>query len=73
MEDAIDALRKCNTLAMFESFVKEHPAIIQKSLTCQKTQRDIENRFCLPDNAQNVLTYYHTARSNCSELLTQIL
>ena len=58
LEDVIDALRRCNTPVMFESFAKEHPSVIQKSLTCQKTQRDVENRFCLPDNAQKVLTYY---------------
>ena len=60
LEDVIEALRRCNTPVMLESFAMEHPSVMQKSLTCQKTQRDIENRFCLQDNAQNVLTYYPT-------------
>jgi hypothetical protein len=32
--------------------------MIQKAQTDQKIQRNIENRFLLSPNAQNVLTYY---------------
>lgn len=58
LEDVIEQLRRCNRDIEFESFAIEHPAAIQKSLTCQKTRRDIENRFLLQSDAQNVLTYY---------------
>lgn len=58
LEDIIDQLRRCTSPLEFESFVREHPAVIKKALTCQKIQRDLENRFFLPTDAQNVLTYY---------------
>jgi len=58
LEDVIDALRRCTLPLEFESFATEHPTVIQKALTDQKIQRDIENRFLLPTSAQNVLTYY---------------
>ena len=58
LEDVIDALSRCTLPLEFESFATEHPAVMQKALTDQKIRRDIENRFSLPINAQNVLTYY---------------
>jgi hypothetical protein len=58
LEDVIDALRKCMLPIEFEAYAKTHPEQIQKSQTDQKIQRDIENRFYLSTNAQNVLTYY---------------
>ncbi|MGI0011418.1 MAG: hypothetical protein ACREAE_08465 [Nitrosopumilaceae archaeon] len=58
LEDSICQMRRCNQPIEFESFAREHPAVIQKSLTCQKTRRDIENQFSLHSDAQNVLTYY---------------
>lgn len=59
LDEVIDQLRQCNNPIEFESFAKTNPAVMKKALSCQKTQRDIENRFFLPTNAQNVLTYYH--------------
>lgn len=73
LEDIIDALRRCNNPLMFESFAREHPEVIQKSLSCQKTQRDIENRFSLSTSAQNVLTYYHQLQEcTCRQFASMI-
>ena len=58
LDEIIDQLRRCNSPVEFESFARMHPANIKETLSCQKTQRDIENRFCLTTDAQNVLTYY---------------
>lgn len=58
LEDIIDALRQCTLPIEFETYAKAHPQLIQKSQTDQKIQRNIENRFLLSSNAQNVLTYY---------------
>ncbi|MDP4011496.1 MAG: hypothetical protein Q8P72_04700 [Candidatus Roizmanbacteria bacterium] len=58
LDKVIDQLRQCNRTIEFEAFARTNPTVIKKTLTCQKTQRDIENRFFLPTNAQNVLTYY---------------
>ncbi|MGI8419380.1 MAG: DUF5615 family PIN-like protein, partial [Candidatus Levyibacteriota bacterium] len=41
-----------------ETYALQNPALIQKSQTDQKTKRIIEDRFYLPFDAQNVLTYY---------------
>ena len=58
LEDSIEQLRKCNSIVEFEAYAKQNPQLIQKSITCQKTRRTIEDRFYLPFDAQNVLTYY---------------
>jgi len=58
LEDVLEALRRCTRPIEFEAYAKAHPELIQKSQTDQKIQRDIENRFLLSSNAQNVLTYY---------------
>lgn len=58
LEDAIMQLRKCNSVVEFEAYAIQNPELIQKSQTCQKTRRIIEDRFYFPFNAQNVLTYY---------------
>ena len=58
LEDVIAQMRLCNMPIEFESFAREHPAVMQKALTCQKTRRNIENQFYLQSDAQNVLTYY---------------
>lgn len=58
LEDVIEALRQCTLPIEFESYAKEHPEMIQKSLTDRKIQIDIEDSFSLSTNAQNVLTYY---------------
>jgi len=58
IEDVLDALRKCTIPVEFEAYAKAHPEMIQKAQTDQKIQRNIENRFLLSPNAQNVLTYY---------------
>ena len=61
LEEVIEALRQCMLPIEFEAYAKAHPELIQKSQTDQKIQRDIENRFLLSTNAQNVLTYYQIA------------
>ena len=58
LEDTIPQLRKCNSVVEFEAYAVQNPEIIQKSQTCQKTRRNIEDQFNFPFNAQNVLTYY---------------
>lgn len=59
LEDVIIQLRNCTQIVEFEAYAIENPEIIQKSQTCQKTRRTIEDQFNFPFNAQNVLTYYH--------------
>jgi len=34
------------------------PYILRSARTCQKTRRDIEDKFSLPFDAKNLLTYY---------------
>ncbi len=58
LDDVIDALRVCIKPVEFEHFAMMNPDRIQKSVTCQKTKRDIEDKFSLPFDAQNLLTYY---------------
>ncbi len=58
LEDSIMQLRKCNSVVEFEAYAIQNPVLIQKSQTCQKTRRIIEDRFYFPFDAQNVLTYY---------------
>ncbi|MGI8419471.1 MAG: hypothetical protein ACR2LN_02395, partial [Candidatus Levyibacteriota bacterium] len=58
LEDVITQLRKCTSIVEFETYALQNPALIQKSQTDQKTKRIIEDRFYLPFDAQNVLTYY---------------
>jgi hypothetical protein len=58
LDDVIDALRVCTKPIEFEYFAKTNPDRVQKSITCQKTKRDIEDKFSLPFDAQNLLTYY---------------
>ncbi len=58
LEDSIKELRKCTSIVEFEAYAIQNPELIQKSRTCQKTRRNIEDQFNLPFNAQNVLTYY---------------
>jgi hypothetical protein len=45
LDDVIDVLRVCTKPIEFEHFAKMHPILIQKSLTCQKTKRDIEQEL----------------------------
>jgi len=61
LEDVITQLRKCTSIVEFETYALQNPALIQKSQTDQKTKRIIEDRFYLPFDAQNVLTYYPNA------------
>src|SRR6185312_11768027 len=56
LEDSIMQLRKCNSVVEFESYALQNTDIIQRSLTCQKTRRIIEDRFYFPFDAHNVLT-----------------
>ncbi len=58
LEDSILQLRKCNSVIEFEAYALQNTDTIQKSLTCQKTRRIIEDRFYFPFDAHNVLTYY---------------
>ena len=58
LEDVIAAIRLSNKPIEFAHFAKTHPEQIQKSQTCQKTKREIEDTFSLPFDAQNLLTYY---------------
>lgn len=58
LEDTIMQLRKCTNIIAFEAYALQNPDLIQKSLTCQKTRRIIEDQFDFPFDAQNVLTYY---------------
>lgn len=60
LEDAITQLRKCTSIVEFEAYAEQNPDIIRKSQTDRKTRRIIEDRFYLPFDAQNVLTYYLT-------------
>jgi hypothetical protein len=58
LEDSIKQLRDCTRIVEFEAYAIQNPDLIQKSQTCQKTKRNIEDQFNFPFDAQNVLTYY---------------
>jgi putative transposase len=58
LEDSIKQLRDCTRIIEFEAYARQNPELIQKSKTCQKTRRNIEDQFNFPFDAQNVLTYY---------------
>lgn len=58
LDEVIDPLRKCIQPLLFEKFAEDNPTVIQKSQLCQKTKRNIENKFPFLFDAQNVLTYY---------------
>lgn len=58
LEETIKQLRDCTQIVEFEAYAKQNPDLIQKSQTCQKTRRNIEDQFNFPFDAQNVLTYY---------------
>ncbi|HUD45142.1 MAG TPA: hypothetical protein VMR41_06365, partial [Patescibacteria group bacterium] len=55
----------------FEAYALQNTDTIQKSLTCQKTRRIIEDRFYFPFNAHNVLTYYPSTLDNVNEELAE--
>jgi hypothetical protein len=58
LDHAIDHLHICNRVIEFAAYATAHPEIINKAKTCLKTRRNIEDRFYVPTDAQNVLTYY---------------
>jgi len=60
LDSAIDHLRTCTRPIEFAAYATAHPEIINKAKTCLKTRRNIEDRFYVPTDAQNVLTYYRT-------------
>lgn len=63
LEDSIMQLRKCTSIVEFEAYAIQNPQLIEKSQTCQKTRRNIEDQFNLQFDAQNVLTYYRNQAS----------
>lgn len=58
LDQQIGLLRETTRVIEFAEYAKSHPEKIAKSVICQKTKRDIESDFFLPNHAQNVLTYY---------------
>lgn len=58
LDEVIDSLRKLIQPLLFEHLAQENPELIQKAQVCQKTKRNIENKFPFLFDAQNVLTYY---------------
>ena len=60
LDSAIDHLRTCTRPIEFAAYATAHPDVMKQAQTNQKVRRDIEERFYLPVNAQNVLTYYQT-------------
>jgi hypothetical protein len=63
LEDTIKQLRDCTKIVEFEAYAIQNHELIQKSQTCQKTRRNIEDKFNFPFDAQNVLTYYQCITS----------
>jgi hypothetical protein len=59
LEDSIADMRECTKLVEFEAFAEQNPDLILRSKTDQKVKREIEDKFFLSSDAQNVLTYYH--------------
>lgn len=58
LDDVINKLRICTKPVMVDAFARENPDIIKKMISDPKTRRDLEVKFFLPTDAQNVLTYY---------------
>lgn len=60
LDDVINELKMCTKSVVIDAYAREHPDIMRKMATCLKTRRDIESKFFLPTDAQNVLTYYQS-------------
>jgi len=58
LDDVINQLKACTASVLVDAFATKHPEVMKKVSSCPKTKRDLELKFFLPTNAQNVLTYY---------------
>lgn len=58
LDDVINQLKTCTKILMVDDYLNHHPELMKKISVDPKTRRDVELRFFLPTDAQNVLTYY---------------
>lgn len=58
LDDVINQLKLCTKSILVDAYAKDHPERMKKIATDPKIKRDLELKFFLPSDAQNVLTYY---------------
>ena len=52
------SLKACTKSIVVDGYARQHPEQMKKMITDPKTRRDLELKFFLQTDAQNVLTYY---------------
>jgi hypothetical protein len=63
LDDVINEIKVCTQSVVVDAFLNEYPELMKKVSVDPKIRRDLELRFFLPTNAQNVLTYYLNTKS----------
>ena len=58
LDDVINHLKACTKSIVVDGYARQHPEQMKKMITDPKTRRDLELKFFLQTDAQNVLTYY---------------
>lgn len=61
LDDMINQLKTCTKSILVDSYAQKNPDLMTKALTDPKAKRNLELKFFLPTDAQNVLTYYRVA------------
>jgi hypothetical protein len=58
LDNVINQMKACTKSIVVDSYAKKHPEQFSKAVIDPKGRRDLELKFFLPTDAQNVLTYY---------------
>lgn len=58
LDDVVNELKICTQSVVVDAFLNEHPELRKKISVDPKIRRNLELKFFLPTDAQNVLTYY---------------
>lgn len=60
LDDVINEIKVCTQSVVVDAYLNEHPELMKKVSVDPKIRRNLELKFFLPTDAQNVLTYYQT-------------
>jgi putative transposase len=58
LDDVINELKVCTKSILVDAYAQKHPDKMKKVSSDPKLKRDLELKFFLPSDAQNVLTHY---------------
>jgi len=61
LDDVINQLKICTKSILVDAYARQHPGKMKKMVSDPNIRRDLELKFFLPTNAQNVLTYYRSS------------